>query len=493
MLFNDPSCIPENTIESQLKNNIPQFLGSDWFGIIVLSQNLKYKIDAKYDLNNIGDELVNDFLFSTKADLYLQDYAYKLFEFKKNHFAIIPIRNSETYVVFFIHCRTQDSGPFYIKDLEWNSAYANAAYKTLLINNELIQEHDYIENVLDSTESAIIVFDLKYKVLSFNKIAKTILNMDKSGMTIANLNIEDKEKLKATFERVSWTGNKEELRNMIVLENGKSSLINVIISPLRNSKKVISGCILVGNDITKAKILEYQFEQLKHYAWLGEIAFSLSHDVKNPLTNIKGCAAFLKKNKMIQENELNILNLIIHEVDRIDEIINQMMSFGNVAKQNDYILLDINEIIYNCIQIISRQKVYRNIDISYDLDECTPLIKAKNRDLQQIFLNVLVNSLQAIESQGVIEVKSCYNKIDEIISINIFDNGKGIEPCIIDKLFDPYITTKKDGTGLGLYIVKKVLNKYGGEVKISSIKSNGTLCEITLPVNTYLKNDDFFV
>lgn len=482
MLFNDPSCVPENTIVSQIQNKIPEFLGSDWFGIIILSQNFKYKIDAKFDINQIGDELVLNFLSNNKANLYKQDFKYKLYEYETNHFAIIPIRSTENYVVFFIHCRTQASGPFDIKDLEWNAAYANAAYKTLLINNELIQEQDYIENVLDSTESVIVVFDLNYKIVSSNKIAKKIFNIDKSGMTIVDINIEDVTKFIAAIERVTSKGKKEQLRNMIVIKNEKRSLLNVIISPLRNSKKIISGCVLVGNDITKTQILEYQFDQLRHYVVLGEIALGLSHDVKNPLTNIKGCAAVLKKSKLIKQNELNHLNLIIHEVDRIDEIINQMMSFGNVAKSNDYILLDINDVIYNCIQIINRQKVYRSIDVLYDLDRSAPLVKAKNRDIQQIFLNILINSLQAIENQGVIEIKSCYNKEEETLSVTISDNGIGIEPGIIDKLFEPYFTTKNDGTGLGLFIAKQVLNKYGGIIKISSTKNTGTLCEIRLPM-----------
>lgn len=153
-----------------------------------------------------------------------------------------------------------------------------------------------------------------------------------------------------------------------------------------------------------------------------------------------------------------------------------------MAKSNDYILLDINDVIYNCIQIINRQKVYRSIDVLYDLDRSAPLVKAKNRDIQQIFLNILINSLQAIENQGVIEIKSCYNKEEETLSVTISDNGIGIEPGIIDKLFEPYFTTKNDGTGLGLFIAKQVLNKYGGIIKISSTKNTGTLCEIRLPM-----------
>jgi len=481
MLFHDPSCISENTIKSQMENRIPEFLGSDWFGIIILTHNFKFKIDSKYDINKIGDDIVLDFLTNHRNNLFQQDFEYRLYEYKTNYFAIIPIRSADTYVVFFIHCRTQASGPFIIKDLEWNKVYAQAAYKTVLLNNVLVQEHDYLENVLDSTESVIVIFDLDYQVISLNKIAEILFNLFKPALAVDNLNIQDTEKLKLIFKRVILSGKKEFLNNLIVKVNGRDHILDSTISPLRNSKNVICGIILVGNDITKNQILEYELDQLKHYGLLGEIALGLSHDVKNPLTNIRGCAAFLKRSENIQDAELTYLNLIIQEVDRIDSIINQMMSFGNVVKNDTYTLLNINDVIYNSIQIINRQKVCRSIDVRYDLDKEIPLIKAKNTDLQQILLNILINSLQAIESDGVIKIKSKYHNKKESLNITISDTGVGIENDILDKLFNPYFTTKSNGTGLGLFIVKKVLDKYNGKIKIKSTPRKGTICKITFP------------
>lgn len=488
MLFHDPSCISENTIQSQIQNKIPKLLGSDWFGIIILSHNLKYKIDAKYDIHQIGDIIILDFLSTFKNEIIQQDFDYKLYDYKTNHFAIIPIRSADTYVVFFLHCKTQKNGPFNIKDLEWNKVYAQAAYKTVLLNNVLVQEHDYLENILDSTESAIIVFDLNYKIISSNKVAQKLFNLSEWPVTLDNLNFEDNERMKNIFERVKLTGKKEFIRNLVVIIDNRNFILNITISPLKNSKNIITGIIIIGNDKTKNQILEYELEQLKHYGLLGEIALGLSHDVKNPLMNIRGCAAFIKKSN--NTDNLDYLNLIIQEVDRIDSIISQMMSFGNVVKNDTYTLININDVIYNCIQIINRQKVFKNIDILYDLDNNIPLTKAKNTDLQQIILNLLINSLQAIEDVGTIDIKSTYES--DIIKIFISDTGVGINQNTVDKLFNPYFTTKSEGTGLGLFIVKKVLDKYDGKINITSTPLEGTICEITLPIKNELGDNYIF-
>lgn len=493
MLFHDPSCISENTIQSQIQNKIPDFLKSDWFGIVILSNNLKIKIDAKYDIHKIGDELVLEFLEIYKKEIIQLDFDYRLYEYKMSHFAIIPIRSDDTYVVFFIHCKIQASGPFNIKDLEWNKIYAHAAYKTVLLNNVLIQEHDYLENVLDSTESAIVVFDLNNKVVSSNRAAEKLFNLVKPPITLESLNIHDNEKIINTFKKVVLTGKKEFIKNLILTINEKDHILNATISPLRNSKNIISGIIIIGNDITKTQILEYELDQLKHYGLLGEIALGLSHDVKNPLMNIRGCAAFLKKSN-ISTDDLDFLNLIIQEVDRIDSIISQMMSFGNVVKNDTRTFLNINDVIYNCIQIINRHKVFKNVDVVYDLDSNVPLTNAKNTDLQQIILNILINSLQAIESDGVINIKSKYEKKKKLVKVIISDTGVGINQGTLDKLFNPYYTTKNSGTGLGLFIVKRVLDKYNGDIKISSKPLKGTKCEIKFPITqdigigTYFKN-----
>lgn len=490
MLFYDPSCISENTIKSQIENKIPEFLGSDWFGIVILSKK-KIKIDAKCDIRQIGDAIVLDFLAAYKSEIFPLDFDYKVYEYKTNHFAIIPIRTADNYVVFFTHCRLQANGPFSMKDLEWNKVYANVAYKKVLLNNVLVQEHDYMENVLDSTESAIVVFDLDHKVVSSNKVAEKLFDLDRPPVSLETLNIQDNEKLNAIFTRVILTGKKETVRNLIVDVNGSNHILNATISPLRNSKNIIAGIIVVGNDMTKTQILEYKLDQLKHYGLLGEIALGLSHDVKNPLMNIRGCAALLKKSDIPADN-LDYLNLIIQEVDRIDSIISQMMSFGNVVKNDAYTLLNINDVIYNCIQIINRHKVFKNINLVYDLDKEVPLTNAKNTDLQQIILNVLINSLQAIESDGVITIKSKYEKKKGAVKVIVTDTGIGISQETLDKLFNPYYTTKSDGTGLGLFIVKKVLDKYNGDIKISSRPHKGTKCAITFPITQNTDNSTSF-
>lgn len=176
-----------------------------------------------------------------------------------------------------------------------------------------------------------------------------------------------------------------------------------------------------------------------------------------------------------------MLDIIDGEVLRIDDIISQMLSFGNVGKQNTHTLVDISEILWDCIQIIRRQKAQKTIEVNFMPEENLPLIKAKNSDIQQIFLNILLNSLQAIEQDGRIDVFCSRDEEHKNLCIIFSDNGCGIPEDGMKKVFDPYYSTKANGTGLGLFFVKRIVDQYNGSIRLKSISGKGTICTVNLP------------
>ena len=262
---------------------------------------------------------------------------------------------------------------------------------------------------------------------------------------------------------------------------GRRKIFSVAISPLNNSKNEVVGVVIIATDITTKKIMERQFEQIKQFAALGEVAAGVAHDIKNPLMSIRGCSRILQKELFDQPRHMKFLEPIIQEVDRINEVVEQMMSYGNIIEKNGYALIDINEVLEKCINVIHFHKGCKYITIQREFADELPLVKGNNVQLQQAFINILINAVQAIEAEGLIKIESHYEREKKHLHIVITDNGKGIKTNELKRIFMPFYTTKEQGSGLGLAIVKRVIKEHKGSTVIKSKPNMGTRVDVLLP------------
>lgn len=482
MFFRDDSCISENTIDRYYNDyRLHKLMGSDWFGIMSLSGSGHARIDNCCDVGGVGDQRALDFVQAHAGGLQVQDYTYRLYEHDGAHFLVYPIRvNEHGYVIFFLHCRL--SGPFEEKDVAWYCLFSDVSYKRLLLNNELFQQRDYINRVMESTQDIITVLDPDCNVLEANQAAGALLDGGRELTSLVDCLLPAGREQLAGAVRAAIAGHsKQYLYNVVAEHNGRKRILEMTISPLTTSKGVPSGVVVVGTDITKKQMSEYEFEQFKHYATLGEISLGLSHDVKNPLMNIRSCVTMLKRSGGLGEGSGELLDTIVGEVKRIDDTIQQMLSFGKVGKQNTCTFVNINEVLENCVQILHRQRAYRRITVRYMPGKPIPLIQAKNSDMQQIFINIMLNALQAIEDKGRIDISSFYDRENHRIHVTVSDDGCGIPEEDMSLLFNPYYSTKPNGTGLGLFMVKRIVEQYNGTIRIESMRWDGTTCTVTLP------------
>lgn len=482
MLFPDASCRAENTLKSHFNLGLFEIVKPDWIGIVTLTLTRKIYVDGRLDMAGIGDnEAIS--LITDNKEMILKDFRPNMCQNGENHFMVIPIRSAPKYVVFYFYLKQRER--FKETDFKWLKVYSQLSYQNTLLNNEVAQERDYIENVFDSTESAIIAIDLKGDVVTANNAAAGTFGLKKEDLYgkhyFEYIREENRQDFKETVNKVAATGEKQYIKEMLFSDQNVEKILNMVLSPLRDSKDRVVGVVLVGTDITDRRFMEHEIEQMKQFGILGEIAAGIAHDVKNPLMNIRGCARILGKSSSLDSSQKGMMNIIIHEVDRINEVIEQMLSFGNVTKSNTYKRLNVNDVLVNCIKIIDRQKLDKCIELKCNLDRSIPFIKANNSNIQQVFLNILVNSLQAIEKEGFIEVATSY-VLKSCIRITVKDNGRGMDESEMKKIFIPYFTTKTNGTGLGLFISRRVLEQYKASILVESEKGKGTLTTIEFPV-----------
>lgn len=482
MLFPDLSCTVENSLRKHLNLGLYDILKCNWVGIVTITKKYKVYIDGKLDISKITDKYVIDFLEKYK-DKILNNFQAELFKEGECDFIIVPIRSTEKYVVFYIYCKKD--GKFNEIDLKWLNVYCKLSYENTLLNNESIQEKNYIQNVFDSTESAIIAINLKGEIVTVNNAVTKIFGLNEENFEGKHyydyIRPENRDIFLNKVNSVIKTEKKQYLEEIIFSNQNMERILNAVISPLKDSKNKIVGVILVGTDITDRSVIEHEIEQIKQFGLLGEIAAGLAHDVKNPLMNIRGCARIMIRNKNLDKSHKEMLNIMVHEVDRINKVIEQMLSFGKVTRNNGYTQLDINDAINNCVQIIDRQKFGKAIEVSCCLDKNIPLIRANNINIQQVILNILTNSVESIINTGHISIFT-NNIQSKNIQIKIIDNGKGIKKRDMPNIFNPYYTNKKNGTGLGLFTAKRILEQYNSSINVISEEGKGTEIIITFPI-----------
>jgi signal transduction histidine kinase len=222
---------------------------------------------------------------------------------------------------------------------------------------------------------------------------------------------------------------------------------------------------------------------------IGQLAAGAAHEIRNPLTSIRSTIQFLMRNISIPE-EKKLVNNLLNEVDRINDIIQGLLSFSKPEDSRTE-TVDIDHILRETVQLISKTADRKDIQINYTISTFKVKINANSKQLKQVFLNILINAIQAIEKCGKIsisieddkcsKINSIVPPIKEEIYIIIADNGKGIAPENIEKVFDPFYTNKSEGTGLGLSISYGIINHHGGDIIVKSKLNKGTMVIISLP------------
>ena len=222
---------------------------------------------------------------------------------------------------------------------------------------------------------------------------------------------------------------------------------------------------------------------------VGELAAGLVHEIKNPLAGIKVSVEVLTEDDNISKEDKESMLKVIQEINRIESLLKGLLNFAKPPKPQ-FMSVDLNDILYKTIDFSLRHLSMKSqepdaIKVLKDLGTGLPEIMADTLQLQQAFLNLLLNAVDAMPHGGTLGVKTYYEEQDDLIIIEISDTGKGLDEAIKDKIFQPYVTTKSKGTGLGLAITRRLIEQQGGDIRAENNKGGGTIFKIRLSVKQH--------
>lgn len=239
------------------------------------------------------------------------------------------------------------------------------------------------------------------------------------------------------------------------------------------------GTVFILRDLRRIRELEDQVRQSEKLAAVGRLAAGVAHEVRNPLSSMRGLARFLARDLDEKSREAEYLKVMVEEIDRLDRVITGLLDFAR-PRQPDLKPLDLNETARHTMDLITDDARHQGISVRGDMAPQKPVILADRDQAVQAMLNILLNALEAMPEGGRMTVSTNMDKDQAVFAVE--DSGPGIPPGERSKLMDPFYTTKKKGTGLGLAQVAGIMEAHGGRVEIGGEPGLGTRAALHFPL-----------
>jgi PAS domain S-box-containing protein len=350
------------------------------------------------------------------------------------------------------------------KELEEKNQRLEASFReTERVENQL-------RSVLESLDSSVVMIDTDERITLFNRSAERIYAMkpeDALGKTYAEAfkNLADSH-----FPLIETLRHN---RNLLGHEKywkigGGGKPIGYTTSVVKNREGEILGAVEISTDLTNIKQMQNQMQHAKTLAALGEMAATVAHEIRNPLAGIGGFAGLLERDLEGDDPRRALVKKIVQGVSSLNKIVSNLLVYTRHMELNlqrvDFV--EWMEEILNYAEIeISKEG--KDIAIARDYRFEKMEVRIDPEKFQQVFLNLIFNAIQSIEGKGNITIRADLDDSD-FLRVAILDDGKGIPKDIMDKIFNPFFTTKEQGTGLGLAIVQRIVGLHGGTISVAS-------------------------
>jgi len=245
--------------------------------------------------------------------------------------------------------------------------------------------------------------------------------------------------------------------------------------------------LAIDRDITERKKSEEILQRTEQLKCTGELATGLAHEIKNPLAGIKASIEILSGAEYVPEDDRAVLKLVIGEIKRIEVLIRDLLNFARPSKPH-FQETDVNEVV-NVVATLVLQNPARQggaagaIKVVKTLADGLPGVTADIMQLKQVFMNLIMNAVDAMPEGGTLDLKSWYGVQSNKVNVEISNTGKEIEAAVLEKMFQPFFTTKPKGTGMGLAISQRLIENHGGAITVSRNLGGGVVFRISLPVS----------
>src|SRR4030095_1936947 len=361
-----------------------------------------------------------------------------------------------------------------------------------MFQSQLQRERDFNQKILNATQSMILVLDTAGLISYANRrcyeagykqeemIGRRLMDLVDAGQ---------RGEFEAALETTAHGQQVENLELRARRSDGTPGHFSISLSPMRDEQNLVNSVVVVMTDITDAALMQAKLAHAERMATLGRLVSGVAHEVNNPLAAILGFTDLLLENPQEPDNAREDLQIILQETQRTKDIVQDLLSFARQRPVKRE-LAHINAVLRQTTKLRSYDFASHGVEVTEEYDENLPAVMGDAQQLQQVFLNLLNNAYDATEEsgrRGKIQLKTwCAG---EAVEVTIRDNGTGIAD--VERIFDPFYTTKQTGkgTGLGLSICYGIVRAHGGEIQCwNNTDGEGSTFSIRVPVASQVSN-----
>jgi two-component system NtrC family sensor kinase len=366
------------------------------------------------------------------------------------------------------------------------------AGEVALRTREIDAQRRLTSRIIDSLPVGLYVIDRDYKIQAWNRKRETgtqgVARDTALGRPVFDvLHRQPRDLLKNEFDRVFATGGIEEME--IQTEgSGGPRYYRLSKIPMRLDDQDVTHVITIGEDITQAKLVQQQIAQTEKLAAVGQLAAGVMHEINNPLATIGACVEAL--NTRLDDLPLapqaafsEYLEIMQSELTRCKSIVDGLLDFSRPKARHKYPVA-INQVVEDALFLLRYHDRFKRIDLKRKMTEGLPPVEANAEQLIQVFLDLMLNAIDAMDGRGTLTIGTRLNRgrKDEVV-VEITDTGMGIPREDIGKIFEPFFTTKApgQGTGLGLSITYAIVEHHRGRIQVDSQLGSGSTFRVILP------------
>ncbi|MCG6982904.1 MAG: PAS domain S-box protein, partial [Deltaproteobacteria bacterium] len=369
-------------------------------------------------------------------------------------------------------------GVFLIGMAALASLFLAQGYK--VASRALAKVRAFSDQVVENLPMGLVATDENGKVAAYNQTAETVLGIPTEAVFAGSAAKVLPKELWQLNERLQNRGAVVEEELECQTASGTAVPLKVSAAVLHGEDEGFLGYVFIFRDLVEVRRLQQEVERTKRLASLGSLAAGVAHEIRNPLSSVKGFATYFRDKLQDSPQDRDTATTMIQEVERLDRVIGQLLEFArpSILKIKP---VRLNDLIQHSLKLIEGDARTKGVEVKADLPASLPEAFMDADRMNQVLLNLYLNAIQAMDGGGVLQVNVSRDDAKKLTTISVSDNGRGIETAAQERIFDPYFTTKPDGTGLGLAIVHKIIDAHGGSIRVRSQANEGTTVIITLP------------
>lgn len=344
--------------------------------------------------------------------------------------------------------------------------------------------------ILETIDNGVLAFNKEtLEITTFNHTCEYYFNIEKEkalGLTILTLmrrNLNFKAFIEQTplFNMIQDGVESEKVEFECVINNEPHHfLTSIMILPKLSHEEEAEDILFVFNDLSEKREMEKQLINTEKLKAVGQLAASFAHEIRNPLTTIHGFMQLFHELEAKESEKKAHYELLLKEIERVNGIIQEMLDMANPRRTNEPKHVRIDTLINEVVLLFEQKAISSNVIIDVQIDE-TPYFLINDAKLRQVFMNIVKNAIEAMESGGELLIALTLDKKNQVMKIVFSDTGIGMSDETLKKVSTPFFTTKETGTGLGLMTSYRIIEELGGTIEVESEEEMGTTFILTIP------------